>query len=412
VTGISIRRPRPHELDAFVRCVEAGFAVRLTPGKHEELVTDLDSERTLAAFDGLELVGTLAGYPAELTVPGPVVTAVLSLAEVSVLPTHRRRGVLTTLLDAALRAGRGRGDQLAVLASSEGGIYGRFGFASATSHQRFVVERARACLRDRLGARPAGRIALLELSEALEALPLVFDAARRQRPGELGRSAAYWEQLLVAPEEATTAPVRFVAAYEQDGLLDGYAIYSVVTDPETGSGGSVRRAVELEECCTTSDAAYVTLFSYLLGLDLTSRLRTRERPVDEPLRHMLEDPRALQTTELGDGLWIRVLDVVGALGTRRDAADGKVGFELVDEFCPWNAGRYVLEVETGTARVASTSTEVDLVLDAAALAACYLGGTSPVTLRTAGAVVEHVAGAAQQLERLLAWPPEPFCSTT
>lgn len=411
MTDIAIRGPRPHELDAFARCVEAGFAVRLTTAKREELVTGLDPERTFAAFDGRELVGTLAGYPAELTVPGPIVAPALSLAEIAVLPTHRRRGVLTALLDEALRAGRSRGDHLAVLASSEGGIYGRFGFAAATAYQRFAVDRASARLHARLGPPPAGRVVLLELPEALEALPHVFDAARLQRPGELGRSPSYWEELLAAPDEAVEPPVRFVAAYEQDGVLDGYAIYSVAADPAAGPHAS-ERAVELEECCTTSDAAYVALFTYLLGLDLTGRLRTGERPVEEPLRHMLVDPRALRTSGLGDGLWVRVLDVAAALGARRYASDGEVSFELVDEFCPWNAGSYALEVEQGAAHLDLGLVEADLVLDAAALAACYLGGASPVALRTAGRVRERVTGAARELERLLAWRPVPFCSTT
>ncbi len=408
---VEVRRLGEHDLDAFARCVETGFAVRFTQAKGDELVAGLDRDRALGAFDGLELVGTLAGYEAELTVPGPLCTPVLSLAEIAVLPTHRRRGVLTSLLRHAFDAGHARGDRLCVLASSEGGIYGRFGFGVATTYQRYALDRSVASLVEPAGAAAHGRVVLLEPSLAAGALALVFDAARRARAGELGRPPAYFEELVSTASDAG-GPVRFFAFYEEAGTLDGYAVYDVAPsgDPDLAYGPA-RRVAMLEECCTTSDASYSALFTYLVGLDLTSGLRTGDRPVDEPLRYMLADPRALRTTARGDGLWVRVLDVPGALEARRYGSDGRSVIELVDASCPWNAGCYAVEVARGVARVEPTRAAAELTLDAGALATCYLGGGSVTGLRTAGRAVEHVAGAAARLDALLAWRPEPFCST-
>ncbi|MHB1597940.1 MAG: GNAT family N-acetyltransferase [Acidimicrobiales bacterium] len=408
---VEVRCLGEHDLDAFARCVEDSFAVRFTQAKSDELVAGLDRDRALGAFDGLELVGTLAGYEAELTVPGPLCIPVLSLAEIAVLPTHRRRGVLTSLLRQAFDAGHARGDWLCVLASSEGGIYGRFGFGVATTYQRYALERSVASLVEPAGPAPQGRVVLLEPSEAAAALPLVFDVARRARTGELGRPPAYFEELVSTASDAG-GPVRFFAFYEEAGTLDGYAVYDV--GPSVGpdlAPGAAQRVATLEECCTTSDASYSALFTYLLGLDLTSGLRTGDRPVDEPLRYMLADPRALRTTGRGDGLWLRILDVPVALEARRYSSDGRSVIEVVDASCPWNAGRYAVEVARGAARVEATHAAADLTLDAGALATCYLGGGSVTGLRTAGRAVEHAAGAAARLDALLAWRPEPFCST-
>jgi predicted acetyltransferase len=315
--------------------------------------------------------------------------------------------VLTSLMRATLDAAHERGDRLAVLAASEGGIYGRYGCGPATSESSYTVARSSAALLCDVGTGSdvRGSVVILAPHEAAEAFPAVFDLACRQRAGEVGRLASWWDELLV-PEGAADAPMRFLAGYEQDGTIDGYAVYEV----RTGAGG--QREVVLEECCTTSAAAYAALFAHLLSVDLTEGMRTGARPVDEPLRHMLVDPRALRTISTCDGMWLRLVDAAGALAERRYAAPGRVVLELVDAFCPWNSGRLAVEAAPdGTALVVSTTEEPDLVLDAAALATLYLGGARATTLRSAGRVVEPVPGAAARFDAFLHSDPVPFCTT-
>lgn len=403
--GYAVRVPEPHEYDALLNCVETSFAERLSPVRREQLLAGLDPERALAAFDNAELVGTCAGYGVELTTPGLGNLPALALADVTVLPTHRRRGVLGALLRRSLEGAHGRGETVALLEASEGAIYARFGFGPATTRASFAVERSAAALVGSGLDAVRGRVVLLGQDQAAEAFPLVFDAARRRRPGEIGRNDWWWEELF-APAFPADGPPRFYAAYEEHGSIDGYAVYEVQSMP------GPRREVVLEECCATTDGAYTALFSYLLGIDLTDGLRTGPRPLDEPLRHLLADPRALRTREVRDGAWLRLVDLRRALEQRGYAREGRVVLEFSDDLCHWNAGRIELEVgDDGRAEVRQSTADAELSLDASAMATIYLGGCRATELRRAGRILEGAAGTCERLDQLLYCEPTPFCST-
>jgi len=132
--------------------------------------------------------------------------------------------------------------------------------------------------------------------------------------------------------------------YEQAGRIEGYAVYRVAAvDP----GDHWRRAVFLEEMCSLGDESYTSLWRYLLGIDLTEELRTRSRPVDEPLRYLLEDQRHLRMASWGDRTWVRLVDVAQALARRRYEEEAILVIEVEDPFCPWNDGRFRLSVDRG-----------------------------------------------------------------
>src|SRR5687768_12639657 len=84
-------------------------------------------DRVLGAYDGDRVVATFRSYGMELTVPGGFVRAD-AVTNVTVAPTHRRRGLLSTMMRDDLRAAAARGEPLAALVASEWPIYGRYGF--------------------------------------------------------------------------------------------------------------------------------------------------------------------------------------------------------------------------------------------------------------------------------------------
>src|SRR5262249_26469636 len=148
---------------------------------------------------------------------------------------------------------------------------------------------------------------------------------------------------------------------------------------DDGPAGEVR----VRELIAATPQARAALWAFLLDQDLTRTVTWNDAPVDDPLWLMLDDPRAVRRT-VRDGLWLRLLHVPAALSARTYAQDPDVVLEVDDAFCPWNAGRHRLTAG-GCAR---TDDAADLALDAATLAAAYLGGVSLLDLAAAGRVRE------------------------
>ena len=108
---------------------------------------------------------------------------------------------------------------------------------------------------------------------------------------------------------------------------------------------------------------------------------------------------------MGDGLWVRLVDVGAALSGRAYAGEGAVVFEVRDEMCPWNEGRW--EVSAGEAR--RTDAKADLALDVSALGSAYFGAVSFAQLQSALRVEELKEGAVERADALFAWRPLPWC---
>ncbi|MDQ4059366.1 MAG: sterol carrier protein domain-containing protein, partial [Actinomycetota bacterium] len=94
---------------------------------------------------------------------------------------------------------------------------------------------------------------------------------------------------------------------------------------------------------------------------------------------------------------------------RTYAEDDSMSFALSDDFCPWNEGRYTLEVKSGEGRVTEAAGDVDLELSARELAAGYLGGTPFTALKGAGRVIENRPGTVRKADRLFYSEVTPRC---
>ena len=65
---------------------------------------------------------------------------------VAVLPTHRRRGVLSSMMRLQLADVRDGGEPLAILWASESVIYSRYGYGRASSYLSFTLRRGESKL--------------------------------------------------------------------------------------------------------------------------------------------------------------------------------------------------------------------------------------------------------------------------
>src|SRR5215469_12100311 len=138
-------------------------------------VFEQDFARTLGAFDGDRVVGTLESFATALTLPGLACVTADAISAVSVMPTHTRRGALTRMITQDLRAARERGEVASILMASEYPIYGRFGFGHATTRVEYTVDTAAAHFL-RTGD---GTVEFTEPERLRELAPPLFDAVRR-----------------------------------------------------------------------------------------------------------------------------------------------------------------------------------------------------------------------------------------
>jgi predicted acetyltransferase len=167
--------------------------------------------------------------------------------------------------------------------------------------------------------------------------------------------------------------------------------------------------IKIKELVAATTEASAQLWRSCFDHDLMGKVEAWPRPLDEPLLHMLANPRALGL-RVGDGLWLRLVDVPKALAARRYSTSGRVVLEVHDSFCPWNEGRYELEGGPDGASCRPVESEADLAVDVADLGATFLGGVTFRQLHRAGRVSEVTARAMARADAMFAWDPLPFCS--
>ena len=362
----------------------------------------LPPERMHAAFAGKDVVGGAGAFPFKMTVPGgPVPCAGVTV--VGVLPTHRRRGLLSRMMRAQIDDIHERGEPFAALWASEPTIYGRFGYGHASLTHEIRLPRVWAGLRAGTPAR-TGQVRLVEQDEALKAIPRIYQKVARETPGFLSRSKAWWELRRLRDDPSRrpsgAGPLNR-ALLEIDGRVAGYALYRIVQSEEDGDW---KRNLRVVEAIGVDPTATLEIWRFLLELDWTDEIQAWFLPTDHPLQHLVARLDRLGL-RVGTGLWVRPVDVGAALSARSYRSDSRITFDLRDSFCPWNEGTWTLA--DGVAK--RSSRRPDLRLGAQALGAAYLGGFSFAELSRAGLVGEASRGGLARADALFVSERAPWC---
>lgn len=392
------------ELSAFFQANSYGFSEDFDPQSDwmasVQKVADLG--RSTAAIENGEIVGTAGIYSFDLTVPGATLPTA-GVTWVSVRPTHRRRGVLTGMMRTQMDNVRERGEALAALWASESPIYGQFGYGVAAEGVEMRIERTRTALRHITPF--SGRTHFVDREEALATWPTVYERVRTTIPGMISRSPAWWanRQLRTQERPMSGYTKNFRVTYEEAGEPLGYVSYRV---KETEEHGSSTSTLLIGQMLAATDAAYSALWSFVFGVDLIHTIVLPWGRVDEPLAHMLADPRRL-VRRPQDTLYVRLVDVAKALEGRRYTKEGELVIAVDDRFCPWNSGRYALDGGPDGARCLPTNAPPDVSLTAETLGALYLGGARFQAMARAGRVSGD-AEALRQADEMFAWDPLPW----
>ncbi len=354
-----------------------------------------------AAFDGRRAVGGAGAFPFDFSVPGGSV-ACAGVTIVGVYPTHRRQGILTAMMRAQLDAAHERGEPIAALWASDERIYGRYGYGLASLTGEINMPRAHADFTSPL--EDPGTIRYVEPKDVPKLLGPIWKHVFRERPGMFARSAEWWKTQTVhdPPQWRRGAGPKRFAVVELGGSVEGYAIYRHDGKWEGGVPDAGRVAVV--EVLARSLEAEIALWRYLCDIEWVGAVSARLLPLDHPLWWILAEPRRMKM-RVGDGLWVRLLDVGAALSARSYSAPGPIVFEVADDFCSWNAGRWKLE--DGVAK--KTRSDADLACDVTALGSVYLGGFTFAQLVRGGRVEELKRGAASRADAMLRTDVLPWC---
>lgn len=405
---IELRPVSEDEFPEFARVLEGAFGFHADSDNVAQMRSITELDRTIAAFEGTTIVGTAGAYSLELTLPGGRLEPAAGVTYVAVRGSHRRRGLLRSMMNHQIDDIADRGESLALLTASEGSIYRRFGYgpASFQANWRLPTEGTT------FGHLPdtGGRLREVTSSEASAALPDVYERCRPQITGAINRGSAWWEVYLADREwERDGASARFYVLHESAaGEIDGYLAYRQRRSWEHGLAGNTLIIDQLYGLTADVEAS---LWRYAIDHDLVRTVEAPGRPVDDPIRWRLVDPRRLMCTDLVDALWVRPMDIPRALAARTYATDDALAIEVVDPFRPGNDGTYLVEGGPDGASASRCDRAPDLSMDIADLGAIYLGGTSPTSLAYGGRVTEESTGALRRANAFFATDPHPWLTT-
>lgn len=400
-----IRTITDDDADLFRSRVSRGFGddPEMTDEGRARFDAIFEYDRTFAAFDGEDIVGTAAGFSLGVTVPGGANVPMGGTTVVTVQPTHRRQGLLRSIMSAHLDEVAAAGEPLAGLWASEGSIYGRFGYAPATFRHSVTVNTQGIAFR---GPAPDGRLRLVDPDEADPLERHLYEQARPMRAGFLTRKDGWWSHRLMADpvawRDGHSAQRHLV--YEESGEATGYARYRQKNKWEDFVPDG---DVDVIEVITLTDEARRAIWRFLTSIDLYPRVVAWNMPIDDPFHMEITESRRVNR-RLVDALWLRIMDVPGALGARTYETEGRVVFELTDP-----AGRdattiYRLEVEGGHVVCEQVDERPDLAMGNDALGSLYLGGGDGLAMASAGLIVGDKA-AVRQLHRLMRTDRMPWC---
>jgi predicted acetyltransferase len=302
--------------------------------------------------------------------------------------------------------GRERGDLAALLTASDGSIYRRFGYGIATTHLTWQLDARRARLTD-----PPQLDLALELligEDGAEPLAELWERTRAERPGTLSRTVDWWRLILGSLEGWKGGGKVFTLLLrDRSGLVRGGTCYRLAWQVDRGVQDWT---VEPLDVVADGPDVEAQLWVELGRMDHVGTIAPRVRPIDDPLRWRLFDPRQLKVSSAVDLLWLCPLDVAGLLAARHYETETSVVLAVEDDD-PLVAGSYRLDTSTTGGACEAVERAPDLRLSASALGSALLGGTGLAVLAAAGRVQEERPGALAAADTAFRTPLAPFNST-
>lgn len=364
-------------------------------GEDNLAATSNRPEWTLCAFDGAKLAASYGAIPFTMRANGKAM-AMAGVTIVGTLPEYRRQGLVRRITEQSFADMRERGQTVAALWASQAAIYQRYGYSMCSLQRRYELDSADATLLE--PADPA--YAVIRMTPA-ESFPTLKDLYRQFVAGRslyLHRSQALWAANALADREAD-GPVHVAVCHDPDGSPAGYVIYTLrngrVDHPARG------QEIVIRDFAWNNIHACRALWAFLARHDLVGRILWANAPADDPAWALFTEPRMLQARD-HEGVYLRIIDLPGALSGRGYDQDGEViiGIEA-DRESPWNEGGWRLTVSGGEAEVVPVSAPAELTFSIRSLS-CAFSGFQRVSRLASWGMVTGSHDAIRRADELLA----------
>ncbi len=384
--GVEIRSAKPEEMEQFYHVARTALSLPLD--------VPINPEWTLCAFEDGKLATSHGSWPLTMRFNGPGVP-VAGVTMVGTLPIYRRRGNLRKIITRHFESlHENGGPAIAVLYASQAAIYQRYGYGIVSTRNTYRVEPRYLQFACPIAVPGTFR----ELHDTDEDFGQLVDLYRRFRSDRIGyshRGRVMWKAgVLEDPPEGKILS-KFV--YEEDGEPLGYTVYA------GGSNLTIRDFIWL------SPSAYQALWGLYANMDLNDEIVWGRVPTDDPLPHLLLEPRKLNITS-SDALLGRIVDVDRALVQRNYPETSILTFDLVDELCPWNNGCWKLETSPNGSAIGRTDEPPQLRLPASTLAMLVFGQVSATESARMGRLDAPEPDALPMWDKTMRTLHRPFCA--
>jgi len=399
--ALDIRPIKPEEQEEMNRIVNLNFA---SPG---EMVVKMPPELTLCAYSDGKMATTYGAWPLTMQLNGRQ-TPISGVTMVGTLPVYRRRNYLRKITSEHFQQLHERGEHaIAALFASRAAIYQRYGYAVVSTRNGYSVEPR--CID--LIKSPAVPGEFREAGD--DDYPTMLDLYHRFIEGKTGylfRNIAF--------EVAPAAPFTVVRSFLPSSVMVkvlclearkpvGYVIYSVERDTQPGNPGA--QLVNITDLVWLSTSAYRAIWQYFTNMDLAKDIMWGRVPPDDPLPHLMLEPRNLNVTS-GDGLLGRIVDVDRALPLRPYSDEGRLTFEVIDDFCPWNQGKWEANITTDGTEIRRTDKTPQLIMPVSTLAMIFFGQLTASEAARMGRLDVSDSKALPLWNRVMRTDYRPFCA--
>lgn len=361
---LEIRPANQEEMSDFKRVASTTLLDK------ETTFESMRPEWTLCAFEDNNMATTFGAWPLTMQFNG-MEAKVSGVTCVGTLPIYRRQGHLRKIMSQHFQHLHEAGDRsIAILFASMAAIYQRFGYGIVSHQIGYNVEPR--YIQFSFPDENTGTLRELSGSEQdFQIMVELYRKFRSDKTGYIRRGKLTWTHGVLA--QVPVGHQRLIkSVYENAGIPGGYVIY--VTLPQPGSPSTNR--LFIRDLIWLNIEAYRTIWAHFANMDLFNNIMWMRAPSDDPLPHLLLEPKRLQAT-VRDGLLARIIDVDKASTSRKYQEESELVFEVArDELCPWNQGCWKLETSPQGSTIQRTNESPQLILPTSTLGMLLFGHVS------------------------------------